>query len=48
MGDEVRYSLACSPREVGLLLDLEADNGTSSESQVLPRVRAVRQERGCM
>jgi hypothetical protein len=48
VGHEVRYSLACAPREVGLLLEFKARDGASSEAEVLQDIRPVRQERGCM
>lgn len=48
VGDEVRYSVACAPREVGLLLEFEVHDGTSSGAEVLQAVKPVRQERGCM
>jgi hypothetical protein len=47
VGDEVRYSVACAPREVGLLLEFKVDDGTSSGDEVLQSVKRVRQERGC-
>jgi hypothetical protein len=48
VGDEVRFALVCAPREVGLLLEFEARDGTSSRAEVLRSVRRVRQERGCL
>jgi hypothetical protein len=48
VGDEIRYSLACAPREVGLLLEFTVHEGTSSRDEVLQSVKPVRQERGCM
>lgn len=48
VGDEVRYSLACAPREVGLLLEFKVQEGTSSGDAILQAVKPVRQERGCL
>jgi hypothetical protein len=47
LGDEVRYSLACAPREVGLMLEFEVHDMKPSGTDVLRRVSLVRQERGC-
>ena len=48
VGAEVRYSLVCAPREVGLLLEFTVDDATSSGAEILQGVKPVRQERGCM
>lgn len=48
VGYEVRYSLACAPREVGLLLEFRARDGASSEAEILQGIKPVRRERGCM
>src|SRR5579863_8904261 len=48
VGEEIRYSLACAPREVGLLFEFKAFADAPSGSEVLQGVQPVRQERGCM
>jgi len=48
LGTEVRYSPICAPREVGLMLQFEAHDGTPSGADVLRSVKPVRQERGCL
>jgi hypothetical protein len=48
LGDEVSYSIACAPREVGLMLEFEAQDTTPSGADVLRSVKLVRQERGCL
>jgi hypothetical protein len=48
VGNEVRYSLVCAPREAGLLLEFQTQDGTSSGDEILQRVEPVREKRGCM
>jgi hypothetical protein len=48
LGEEVRYSLVCAPREVALMLQFEVHSGTASGTDVLQSVKYVRQERGCL
>lgn len=48
VGDEMRYSIACAPREVGMLLEFKTHDGAPSGADVLESEKTVRQERGCM
>ena len=48
LGDEVSYSIACAPREVGLMLEFQVRDSTPSGADILRSVKLVREERGCM
>ncbi len=47
LGEEVRYSIVCAPREVGLMLQFKVDGSTPSGTDLLQSVKPVREERGC-
>ncbi len=46
LGEEVRYSIVCAPREVGLMLQFEVHGDVPSGTDLLQSIKPVRQEQG--